>query len=307
MRRPPPVPTAELKKQFPGEHSSWKSMMKRVRDGKAECADEFRDFRTFLQHLGPMPDPSCTIDRKERLRGYEPSNVRWATKAQQANNRSNTVFLTYDGSELPEQVGECRALTEWAEITATPASTLRRRRSEGWSDTEVIDGFRGARAKSFAQMTEIELVNYKPWPEETKEEDERLYLRNREKGESRFAFERRVLIPRWQARIDNAAPNTMQRIATMPEKERDYWEDTGSEVEAGWILLKGGNPDDLRRIAKRQSNLDAYLRENLGEEKRWLAALVPHEDRTLAAKAAADLRGTYLRRRTPRVGNDTDD
>lgn len=45
------------------------------------------DFPAFLQHVGPRPSPLHSLDRRDNDRGYEPGNVRWATKAEQSANR----------------------------------------------------------------------------------------------------------------------------------------------------------------------------------------------------------------------------
>lgn len=45
------------------------------------------DFMTFYQDVGPRPSPSHSLDRIDNEKGYEPGNVRWATKKQQSDNR----------------------------------------------------------------------------------------------------------------------------------------------------------------------------------------------------------------------------
>lgn len=55
-----------------------------------KVCDEWRGrggFERFLSHAGRRPAKGFSIDRIDNLRGYEPGNVRWATREQQTKNR----------------------------------------------------------------------------------------------------------------------------------------------------------------------------------------------------------------------------
>ncbi len=63
-----------------------------VARGVVVCSewDSYEAFATWARATGWRED--LTIDRIDNARGYEPANCRFATKAEQARNRSSTRF-----------------------------------------------------------------------------------------------------------------------------------------------------------------------------------------------------------------------
>lgn len=55
--------------------------------GISICKRWQRSFLAFLRDVGRRPTKRHSLDRRVNSRGYYPSNVRWATKRQQARNR----------------------------------------------------------------------------------------------------------------------------------------------------------------------------------------------------------------------------
>lgn len=75
-----------------------------------EVCCRWRDsFENFLADMGERPSPKHTIDRIDNDGNYEPGNCRWATRVEQANNKSDNVCITRDG--VTKTVAEwCREL-----------------------------------------------------------------------------------------------------------------------------------------------------------------------------------------------------
>lgn len=63
-------------------------------------------FENFLEDMGKKPTIKHTLDRIDNSGDYEPSNCRWATQAEQANNKRNNRTVTYGGKTM--------TVAEWA-------------------------------------------------------------------------------------------------------------------------------------------------------------------------------------------------
>lgn len=98
--------------------------------GVAVCDRWRRDFLAFLQDVGPKPSPNHTIDRLDNSKGYEPSNVRWATPTEQARNTRRNRLIEIDG--------ESKCLAAWAEVSAVSYTTIRDRLNRGWPPKRAV-------------------------------------------------------------------------------------------------------------------------------------------------------------------------
>jgi hypothetical protein len=54
-------------------------------------------FEAFLSYIGHAPSKEHSVDRIDNSKGYEPGNVRWATRSEQANNKTTNAMYTING------------------------------------------------------------------------------------------------------------------------------------------------------------------------------------------------------------------
>jgi len=123
-------------------YARWKSMMQRCTNPKAQnfkhyggagvtVCERWQDFASFLTDMGECPSRAMTLDRRDGAKGYEPGNCRWATRAEQNQNRpSHVVLLTHNG--------ETKSVTEWASVIGMSANALRGRLQLGWSVEKAL-------------------------------------------------------------------------------------------------------------------------------------------------------------------------
>lgn len=125
----------QLRRKYAAEANSHRNMLTRSK----QVHPAFREFRSFLRLVGPMPVSGATLDRIDNNDPeYAPGKVRWADKHTQNNNKGDT--LTFHD----QQTGEVFTASRLAKLQGVDASTIRHRRARGWSDAAIIAGTRSS-------------------------------------------------------------------------------------------------------------------------------------------------------------------
>jgi len=114
-------------------YSAWHSMHLRCRlesrkdwmnyggRGITVC-ERWKSFENFLADMGEAKE-KMTLDRIDVNGNYEPSNCRWASAKQQANNRKNNTLITYQG--------KTQTLSMWSDEIGVARDTLSLRIKSG--------------------------------------------------------------------------------------------------------------------------------------------------------------------------------
>lgn len=120
---------------------TWANMLTRCFNPKSEdyrnyggrgitvCSEWRLDFRSFLGYMGDKPR-GMTIERIDNDGNYQPGNVRWATKKEQANNTRSNRWITCNG--------KTKNISQWAKDMNVDVALLHNRIHKGWSDERTV-------------------------------------------------------------------------------------------------------------------------------------------------------------------------
>jgi hypothetical protein len=94
------------------------SLFKRWGGRGITVCQRWSKYDNFLADMGECPN-SLTLERRNNVIGYRPSNCEWATHKTQANNTRRNHFINFQGKR--------RTITQWAESLGMHPDTLIRR------------------------------------------------------------------------------------------------------------------------------------------------------------------------------------
>lgn len=90
-----------------------------------KVCEQWQSFERFLADMGEAPSAKHSLDRIDTDGDYAPNNCRWATKAEQDNNRSSCRYFEHGGLRL--------TVRQWADRSGIKYATLYRRLClSGW-------------------------------------------------------------------------------------------------------------------------------------------------------------------------------
>lgn len=95
-----------------------------------KVCERWQRFENFFEDMGVRPSSKHEINRINNDGDYEPSNCEWATRLEQARNKTTSIRLTLGTQTL--------TLPEWAEKLGMKRTTLARRLSLGWSAEKTL-------------------------------------------------------------------------------------------------------------------------------------------------------------------------
>lgn len=88
--------------------------------------DRWLQFENFFADMGPRPK-GLTLDRIDNDGNYEPSNCRWRTRIEQANNTRQNRIVSL--------LGKTMTMTQACNASGLPPSTVSTRIKRGWHES----------------------------------------------------------------------------------------------------------------------------------------------------------------------------
>lgn len=148
------------------------------------CPEWLNSFEIFYKDVGNRPD-GMSLDRIDNAGNYEPSNVQWATKEDQENNKRSNVYYEYDGKRL--------TVPQWGRLKGVKISNLYERINKlGWTFEEAITRPAWWRKDSKTYSYEERSLTLTQWSREKNISQAALYMRVNKLG---WSFEKSITTP----------------------------------------------------------------------------------------------------------------
>ena len=94
-----------------------------------EWRSDYLEFYKWAMENGY--DNELTLDRMDVNGNYEPSNCKWSTPKEQANNRSTNTVIEYNG--------ESKSMSDWATMVGLEYHVLRNRIKRKWTIERALN------------------------------------------------------------------------------------------------------------------------------------------------------------------------
>jgi hypothetical protein len=121
-------------------YTAWKEMNRRVKrdpayvpKGITVCERWATSFENFFEDLGACPD-GYELDRLDNSKGYDPTNVRWATETTQSRNRDFCTTTLEGARAIRADTGSHRELSTRHGVPKGVVKSIRANRS--WREEE---------------------------------------------------------------------------------------------------------------------------------------------------------------------------